>query len=162
MPQTENTSISADLAPGLDIALCDQNGVEHRLGDNRGRITVVFFYPKDDTPGCTVEGKEFRDNFEAFEALDAKIVGVSLDSVESHRAYAEKHAFPFTLLADTKGDLARAFGVLQDGYAARSTFVIGPQLRIRRAFQNVNPRGHARQVLDFIKTLADARRMLGG
>src|SRR6516225_7910308 len=102
----------------LQIELCDQRGELRRLADFRGKNLVVYFYPMDDTPGCTVEGKEFRDRFEQFEGLDAVIVGVSTDSVERHRAFAEKHAFPFILLADTDGDLASAFGVFGGGRAA--------------------------------------------
>ena len=95
-----------------------------RLKDFRGHNVVVYFYPKDDTPGCTVEGKEFRDSIEQFEALDCVVIGVSTDSAERHRAFAEKHALPFILLADEDGKLAAAFGVLNGKYAARSTFVL--------------------------------------
>jgi peroxiredoxin Q/BCP len=116
----------------------------------------------DDTPGCTVEGKEFRDRFEQFEALDTVIVGVSTDSVERHRAFAEKHAFPFILLADTDGALATAFGVFSGGLAARSTFVLDHNLHVRRAFHEVTPRGHAQNVLNFLRTLVESYRMLGG
>lgn len=149
-------------APALELARRDQDGAERRLSDFRGRNLAVYFYPKDDTPGCTVEGKEFRDLHEEFQACDAIIVGVSTDSVASHRAFADKHALPFTLLADEDGELARAFGVLRDGFAARSTFVFDHDLRLRRVFHDVSARGHARQVLDFIRSLVEARRMLGG
>jgi peroxiredoxin len=90
------------------------------------------------------------------------IVGVSTDSVERHRAFAEKHAFPFILLADEDGKLASAFGVFKGKYAARSTFVFDSDLRLRRAFHDVTPRGHAAQVLDFIRTIVESHRMIGG
>ena len=146
----------------LQIELRDQRGELRRLADFRGKNIVVYFYPMDDTPGCTVEGKEFRDRFEQFDALDTVIVGVSTDSVERHRAFAEKHAFPFILLADTDGALATAFGVLSGGRAARSTFVLDHNLHVRRAFHEVTPRGHAQNVLNFLRTLVESYRMLGG
>ena len=146
----------------LQIELRDQRGELRRLVDFRGKNIVLYFYPMDDTPGCTVEGKEFRDQFEQFEALDTVIVGVSTDSVERHRAFAEKHGFPFILLADTDGALATAFGVFSGGRAARSTFVLDHDLHVRRTFHEVTPRGHAQNVLNFLRTLVESYRMLGG
>ncbi len=150
------------LAPALETARRDQDGRERRLSEFRGHNLVVYFYPKDDTPGCTVEGKEFRDLYEQFQALDTAIVGASTDSAASHRAFADKHALSFTLLADEGGELARAFGVLRNGFAARSTFVFDHELRLRRIFHDVSARGHARQVLDFVRSMVEAHRMLGG
>src|SRR5690349_9168386 len=161
MSQVES-AVKSELAPATELALRDQNGSERKLADFRGHCVVVYFYPKDDTPGCTVEGKEFRELFEQFHAFDTVIVGVSTDSVERHHAFAEKHAFQFILLADEGGEMARAFGVLRDGYAARSTFVLDHDLRVRRAFHDVTPRGHAQVVLNFVRSLIEARRMLGG
>ncbi len=161
MSQVE-TAVKSELAPATELVLRDQNGVERKLVDFRGHCVVVYFYPKDDTPGCTVEGKEFRELFDQFHAFDTVIVGVSTDSVERHRAFADKHAFQFILLADQGGEMARAFGVLRDGFAARSTFVLDHDLRVRRAFHDVTPRGHAQQVLNFVRSLIEARRMLGG
>ncbi|MDB5108122.1 MAG: peroxiredoxin, partial [Candidatus Binatus sp.] len=132
-----------DFAAVSEIPLLDQGAHRRRLVDFRGHNLVVYFYPMDDTPGCTVEGKEFRDQFENFEALDCLIVGVSVDSAERHRAFAEKHAFPFILLSDEDGRLAQAFGVFKGKYANRSTFVFDQELRLRRAFHDVTPRGHA-------------------
>ncbi len=159
-PQAE--AIPVDAFAAAERRLFDQNGNQRRLAEYRGRHLVVYFYPKDDTPGCTVEGKEFRDLYDEFAALDCAIVGVSTDSIESHREFAEKHALPFTLLADPDGELARAFGVLRDGRADRVTFVIGPDGRVRRAFRDVAPRGHAQQVLNFVRALLESHRMLGG
>jgi thioredoxin-dependent peroxiredoxin len=156
----EETRVPADGA--IDLALNDQHGNPVRLGDHRGRIVVLYFYPRDMTPGCTVEGKEFRDLHERFAALECAVIGASTDSVASHREFAEKHALPFTLLADTDGALARAFGVLKGNAAARSTFVLDRELRVRRAFHEVTPRGHAQAVLDFVRTLVESHRMIGG
>ena len=150
-----------DAAPD-DIVLRDQRGGPVRLGDFRGCHVVLYFYPADDTAGCTVEGKEFRDLHEQFEALDCTVIGVSVDSVQSHQKFAEKHALPFALLSDSEGTLARTFGVLRDRVADRSTFVLDRDLRIRRRWDQVKPRGHAQQVLEFVRTLLESHRMLGG
>ncbi|HEY6395083.1 MAG TPA: peroxiredoxin [Candidatus Binataceae bacterium] len=160
--QDQASNPAIDSAAALEIALQDHRGETRRLADFRGRNVAVYFYPMDDTPGCTVEGKEFRDLFENFESLDCVIAGVSTGSVEQHRAFAEKHAFPFILLSDSQGELARAFGVLRDGLAARSTFVLDHDLRVRRAFHDVLPRGHAAQVLNFVRSMVESHRMLGG
>ncbi|HZO81703.1 MAG TPA: peroxiredoxin [Candidatus Binataceae bacterium] len=162
MPSTEGLRAGDNLGAAATLVLRDQHGAERRLADFRGRNVVVYFYPADDTPGCTVEGKEFRDLDESFAELDCTIVGVSVDSVESHRAFAEKHAFPFVLLSDSKAELARAFGVMRDGFAARSTFVLNREQRVVRAFHDVTPRGHAQRVLEFVCSMLESHRMLGG
>jgi peroxiredoxin Q/BCP len=146
----------------LELELPDQYGRMHRLEDYRGHNVVLYFYPQDGTPGCTVEGKEFRELHDLFVALDCVVVGVSTDSVQSHRAFAEKHRFPFILLADTHGELARQFGVLEDGMANRATFVLNRDLRLSRAFLDVTPRGHAQRVLNYVRNLLESHRMLGG
>jgi len=161
MSPTDANSIP-DLSTALELERQDARGETHRLRDFHGHNVVVYFYPKDDTPGCTVEGKEFRDSIEQFQVLDCIVVGVSTDSAERHRAFAEKHALPFILLADEEGKLAAAFGVLKGKYAARSTFVLDTELRVRRAFHEVTPRGHAAQVLNFMRTLVESHRMIGG
>ena len=162
MPSTEGLRTGDDLGAAAEIALRDQHGNERRLAEFRGHGLVIYFYPADDTPGCTVEGREFRDLDEAFAALKCAVVGVSVDPVESHRAFAEKHAFPFILLSDSKGELASAFGVLRGGAAARSTFVFNADQRVARAFHGVTPRGHAQHVLDFVRSILESHRMLGG
>jgi peroxiredoxin Q/BCP len=160
MPPTEE--IRAGDQALSHLGLPDHTGAIRRLDDFRGRNLVVYFYPRDDTPGCTVEGQEFRDLLDQFAALDCEVIGVSVDSVQSHRAFREKHSLGFTLLSDSDGKLTRAFGVMREGYAARSTFVLDRELRIRRSFSEVTPRGHAQQVLNFVRTLLESHRMLGG
>ena len=160
MPQADGLNIG-DAVPA-DVALKDQNGQIVRLRDFQGRNQVVYFYPADDTPGCTVEGKEFRDLYDEFLALDCVVIGVSTDSVQSHQAFAQKHGFRFFLLSDSEGALSRAFGVLGERVARRVTFVLSRELKIRRQWSGVNPRGHARDVLEFIRTLVESQRMLGG
>jgi thioredoxin-dependent peroxiredoxin len=146
----------------LELAIPDQNGELRKIADFRGHNVIVYFYPMDDTPGCTVEAKEFRNSYEQFEELDCVILGVSTDSVARHRAFAEKHAFPFILLADEGGRLADAFGVLKGSHASRTTFVFDRDLRMRTTFRDVTPKGHAAQVLNFVRALVESHRMLGG
>jgi thioredoxin-dependent peroxiredoxin len=162
MPPRAEEIRTAGLGDLLTLALPDQHGRLRRLADYRGANVVLYFYPRDDTPGCTVEGKEFRDLYEQFAVLDCAVVGVSTDSVESHRGFAEKHGLPFPLLADTRGELAGAFGVLERGMAQRATFVLDREGRVVRSFLEITPRGHAQRVLNFVRTLLESHRMLGG
>ena len=98
-----------EMAPEFELS--DQNGQLHSLEDYRDQWIVLYFYPKDETPGCTTEACEFRDNIFAFKKINAQILGVSLDDVESHQRFAEKYSLPFPLLADTEGQAAEAYGV---------------------------------------------------
>lgn len=162
MPPQAETRAQTDLSSAARIRLRDQQGNWRSLAEFRGRNLVLYFYPKDDTAGCTVEGKEFGDLFDEFVGFDAVVLGVSTDSVDSHRDFAQKHALPFPLLADTDGELSSTFNVLHNGMANRVTFVLGPDGRIVRVFSNVAPRGHAREVLNFVRALRESHRMLGG
>ena len=159
MPPEEDRRLESAVA---ELSLPDQHGNPRRLSDFRGRNVVLYFYPMDATPGCTVEGKEFRDLYPQFTANECEVIGASVDSVESHRAFAEKHAFPFILLSDSNRELASAFGVLRDGVATRSTFVLDRDLKVRRVFHDVTPRGHAQNILNFVRTILESHRMLGG
>jgi peroxiredoxin Q/BCP len=162
MPPRAEEIRSTGLGDFLALELPDQHGQLRRLGDYRGTNVVLYFYPRDNTPGCTVEGKEFRELYDQFVGLDCAVVGVSTDAVESHRDFAEKHGLPFPLLADTNGHLATAFGVFQGGRAQRATFVLDRDGRLSRSFLEVTPRGHAQRVLNFVRTLLESHRMLGG
>jgi thioredoxin-dependent peroxiredoxin len=162
MPPRVEEIRSGGLGDSLALELPDQHGQVWRLADYRGTNVVLYFYPRDNTPGCTVEGKEFRELYEQFVGLDCAVIGVSTDSVESHRSFAEKHGLPFSLLADTGGELADAFGVLEAGRAQRATFVLDRDGRVARSFLEVTPRGHAQRVLNFVRTLLESHRMLGG
>jgi peroxiredoxin Q/BCP len=161
MPASEGVGIG-ELAPALAIELEDQDARRMRLEEVRGSNVVVYFYPQDGTPGCTVEGKEFADLYEQFRALDCELFGVSPDPVASHRRFALRLGLAFRLLSDPQGQLAQAFGVWRNGRIARATFVLDRELRVRRAFREVNPRGHAQQVLDFVRSMLESHRMLGG
>ena len=144
-------------SPAPEFELSDQNGRLHSLEDYRDQWVVLYFYPKDDTPGCTTEACEFRDNIFAFKELNAQILGVSLDDVDSHKAFAENHGLPFPLLADTDGVVSSAYGVktrmLGMTVAKRQTFLVGPDGRIAKHYAEVKPAEHAQQVLADLKSL---------
>jgi len=138
-------------APDATFAL--YTGERLSLASLRGKPVVVYFYPKDDTPGCTIEAQEIRDLYAQLKQTGAVIVGVSTDPSDSHRAFAEKHALPFLLASDESGDVAKAFGVpLKNGRVTRVSFVIGPDGRIKRTFPQVAPKGHAAELLQAISS----------
>ncbi|HET9679977.1 MAG TPA: peroxiredoxin, partial [Gammaproteobacteria bacterium] len=126
--------------------LQDQNGEWQSLADYKNQWVVLYFYPKDDTPGCTTEACNFRDAIFKFNDMNVQVLGVSLDDVESHAAFAEKYHLPFPLLADTSKKTARAYGVLSDfgpfEFASRETFVINPQGVIAKHYEDVDPETH--------------------
>ena len=130
-------------------------GARVRLSDFAGRHVVLYFYPKDDTPGCTIQACGVRDRWPDFQGRDAVIFGVSTDSLESHRTFIDKYGLPFPLLSDEDGAIVRDYGVwvekTRDGKTSmgteRSTFVIGPDGRIGAIFRQVKPDEHAGQVL---------------
>ena len=140
-----------------EFELPDQTGQLHSLEDYREQWVVLYFYPKDETPGCTTEACEFRDNIFAFRDLNAQILGVSIDSVDSHQSFAENHSLPFPLLADVDGGAADAYGVktrmLGMTVAKRQTFIIAPGGNIARHYQNVRPEEHSTQVIADLKQL---------
>lgn len=141
------------LQPGDDApTFAAQNQHDERVVCTYDRPTVVYFYPRDDTPGCTAEAEGFAAAFEEFERAGVDVYGVSTDDVESHRAFAADTGAEFDLLADTDGNVAAAFGVLEDEVARRSTFVVvdGEVLGV---YDGVRPDGHARDVLrDLVDT----------
>lgn len=147
-----------DAAP--DFRLQDQNGAWHSLEQYRGRWVVLYFYPKDDTPGCTTEACAFRDNIFAFEDIGAVILGVSLDDVESHDAFAKKYSLPFSLLSDAEADAATEYGVLKVSgtfrFAQRQSFIIDPSGNVARHYAKVDPASHSKEVLADLKELMAA------
>jgi len=144
-------------SPAPEFELADQSGELHSLEDYRSQWVVLYFYPKDGTPGCTTEACEFRDNIFAFRDLNAQIIGVSLDDVESHKAFAENHSLPFPLLADPEGETAMAYGVKTRMFgmtvAKRQTFIIDPDGAIAKHYDTVKPDEHSKQVLADLKEL---------
>jgi len=149
-----------DLAPGNPapkFTLLDQESKTHTLADYRGRWVVLYFYPKDDTPGCTTEACNFRDDLPAMRALNVQILGISMDDTKSHARFAEKYSLPFPLLADTEGNVARAYGALWSigpmRIAKRYTFVIDPDGRVAKIYRNVKPAEHSRELQQDLKAL---------
>jgi len=148
-------------APAFEIPDADMSLV--RLTDFRGRKNVVvYFYPKDDTPGCTTEAIEFSDIEDEFTAVDTVVLGISRDDCLTHSAFRDKHGLSITLLSDSDADVCEAYGVMVDREVEgmgtkrcllRSTFIIDKQGVLREAFYGVNPRGHAREILDRVREL---------
>jgi peroxiredoxin Q/BCP len=140
-----------------DFALQDQNGQTHRLADYAGRWLVLYFYPKDDTPGCTKEACRFRDDIGVLGDLNAAVVGVSVDDVRSHADFARKYQLPFPLLSDPDGKTAAAYGSLLNlgvaRLARRHTFIISPDGRIAARFDKVDPARHAQEVARALQAL---------
>jgi peroxiredoxin Q/BCP len=145
-------------SPAPAFRLQDQAGAWHELSDYRGKWVVLYFYPKDDTPGCTTQACEFRDNIFAFNKLGAVILGISVDDVASHKQFAEEHGLPFTLLADSTKETAKSYGVLRSALglmeiASRETFIIDPSGRVAKHYASVDPKGHSLMVLADLKAL---------
>ena len=139
-----------------DFTVKDANGETVRLKDLRGQKVVLYFYPKDDTPGCTKEACAFRDAFADYKKRNIKVLGVSLDSEASHKKFAAKYKLPFTLLADTDHAISDAYGVYgQKKFMGRSymgvnrmTFLIDEKGKIKKVFEKVKPEDHAQEVLN--------------
>lgn len=144
-------------APSFNLQ--DQNGEWHTLADYRGQWLAVYFYPRDDTPGCTTEACNFRDNIYAFKAIGAAVVGISVDDVDSHKEFSDKYKLPFTILADEDAKTAKAYGVLKDyklfKLASRQSFLISPEGEIAKHYADVDPDKHTDQVLTDIKALME-------
>jgi len=147
--------------PAPDFTLPDQNGEEVTLSQFRGSPVVLYFYPKDDTPGCTKEACAFRDARAPYEKAGAKVIGVSPDDVKAHKKFAEKYELPFTLVADAEKEVCRTYGVWQQKNlygkvsmgVVRTTFVIDAEGVVRYVFPKVKVDGHAEVVLDAVQAL---------
>ena len=146
----------AEGTPAPDFTLMSDAGAEVTLSELRGRPVVLYFYPKDDTPGCTAEACEFRDAYDVFRERGAEVLGVSPDDVRSHEKFKTKYELPFTLLADPEHAVAEQYGVWGERKFAgktyiginRSTFIIDADGKVARAMLGIRPAGHAAQVLD--------------
>ena len=135
------------------FALPDASGKEYALSDFAGKTVVLYFYPKDNTPGCTREAKAFRDAYDEYLKNDIVVIGVSKDSPESHRKFVEKNNLPFILLADTEKQALAAYDVLNAlGGTQRTTYVINPEGLIQKTYDKVNPDNNATQILEYLKT----------
>ncbi|MET3652240.1 peroxiredoxin [Dyella japonica] len=149
---------AGQMAP--DFHLQDQNGKWHTPADHKGHWVVLYFYPKDFTPGCTTEVCAFRDDVAKLRQQGADVLGVSLDDVKSHADFAAKYHVPFPLLSDADSKTAQAYGVLASKmgfkYARRTTFLIDPQGKIAKVYQDVDPEKNSAQVLADLATLKAA------
>jgi peroxiredoxin Q/BCP len=151
--------------PAPEVALPDATGTVHRLSDQRGRWTILYFYPKDDTPGCTVEACEFRDANATITERGADVWGISPQGAQSKAAFSDKFDLPFPLLADEAHEVAEAYGswVEKQNYGttywgtARTTFLVDPDGRVAHVWAKVKPEGHAAEVLATLDAL-QARR----
>jgi peroxiredoxin Q/BCP len=144
--------------PFPDFSLPNQNGEIIKLSDFGGKWLVVYFYPKDDTPGCTIQGKSFTATKSDFDNAGISVVGVSQDDVDSHKSFCDKFGFTIDLLADTDAELLKACGVGQSEYKGtmywdRTSFVIDPSGIVRKVYEKVSPQGHEQVLLDDIKGL---------
>ena len=146
-----------DKAP--DFTLQDENAKEISLKDLKGKTVVLYFYPRADTPGCTVEACSFRDTFKQMQKTGAVLLGISPDTPKAQKKFQEKFHLPFSLLADADKKVADAFGVLQEKNMygkkvmgiVRTTFIIGPTGKVQHIFPKVKPEGHAEEVLAYLK-----------
>ncbi len=142
-----------------DFALPDQDGAEVRLSGFLGKPVVLFFYPRADTPGCTIEACGFRDQFTALEAAGVVVLGISRDTVRAQKKFLQKHGLNYSLLADAEEKIVNRFDLLVQKTmygkpvtgVARTTFLIGADGRLLHIFENVKPEGHAEEVLAFVK-----------
>jgi peroxiredoxin Q/BCP len=153
---TQEASVVEEGTPAPDFELPSDEGETVKLSALRGKPVVLYFYPKDDTPGCTTEACEFRDAYDRFREQGVEILGVSPDTEASHQKFKSKYELPFTLLADPDHEVAEAYGVWKEkrNYGKtyhgveRSTFVIDAEGKVARAMRGIRPAGHAAQVLE--------------
>ncbi len=140
-----------------DFSLIDQYQKTHQLIDYKDKWVVLYFYPKDDTPGCTTEACNFRDDIIEIKALGAEVIGVSIDNAESHAKFAEKHGLPFTLLSDADGAVAKSYGSLMSlgplKLAKRHSFIINPQGKLAKIYRKVNPSSHSDEIIADLQKL---------
>jgi len=145
-----------------EFTLSDQKGQDISLADYAGKKLILYFYPKDDTPGCTTEACNFRDDYSVYEDLNVEVVGISPDNVKSHGKFADKYELPFTLLADDGHAVCEAYGVWgrkksfgreYDG-VKRTTFLIDESGTVRKVFAGVKPASHSQEVIEAVKALS--------
>ena len=145
-----------------DFPLPDQDGKEHSLAEYHGKWVLLYFYPKDDTPGCTIEACTIRDQFKDFKKIGAVVLGVSTDSVRSHKKFADAYELPFTLLADEHKEVVGKYGVFGEKKfmgrtymgTRRSSFLIDPSGTIAKVYEKVKPETHAAEVIADLKAFA--------
>ena len=140
-----------------NFILSDQNSIQHQLSDYEGSWVILYFYPKDDTPGCTTQACDFRDAVKRIIASKSNVFGVSLDSVESHKRFADKNNLPFSLLSDESGEVSEAYDSLNNFMsfksAKRNTFIIDPDGKVAKIYLSVKPSTHSQMVLNDLNQL---------
>lgn len=137
-----------DVAP--DFSAANAKGKEVKLSQLKGKNVVLYFYPKDDTPGCTIEAKEFTEMAAQFANANTVVLGVSYDDPSCHQAFVDKYGLKIELLADTNRKIAEAYGTAGEKYPSRDTFLIGKDGKIQKIWRGVKPQGHAKEVLDLV------------
>jgi peroxiredoxin Q/BCP len=156
MARASGTPKAGEAAP--DFSLPDQNGTVRSLRDFGGKWLVLYFYPKDDTPGCTQQACAFRDDLHQITAMGAEVVGVSVDDTTSHAEFAKKYHLPFPLLADKKGEIAERYGSILDlgiaKFAKRNTFLINPHGKIAKVYLKADTSRNSKEVIEDLKVLA--------
>jgi peroxiredoxin Q/BCP len=148
-----------------DFHLADEDGIFHNLSDYKGKWVVLYFYPRDDTPGCTLEACSFRDTLLDLKQYGVEILGVSKDSVYSHKKFKEKHRLNFTILSDESKETIKAYGAWgvkkfmgkEFEGTIRKTYLIDKDGKIAKVYEKVNPTKHAKEILDDIKALEEPR-----
>lgn len=148
---SDTTLSIGDDAP--DFTLPDENGKAHTLSDYQGHRVVVYFYPKDDTPGCIKEACNFRDHFAGFEKENIKVFGISYDSPESHQQFKEKYDLPFTLLSDRDKKVAKTYGTDRPLVPKRMTFLVDEKGLIIKVYEKVSVTTHGEDILKFFSSL---------
>ena len=134
--------------PPPDFSTKDHNGADLKLSALKGKPVVVYFYPKDETPGCTTEAKDFRDSWKELEKKGVVVIGISTDNADSHKAFAKHHELPFHLVSDEGGAIAKSFGVPNRmGFLGRQTFVIGADGNVKKIYRDVDVSKHASEIL---------------
>jgi len=143
------------LAP--NFTLYDAHNTAHKLDDYKGQWLVIYFYPKDNTPGCTTEACSLRDDIEEFDTLNTKIIGISTDTPKSHLNFSEKKSLNFTLLADSKGEISSAYGTLFKlgpiKFSKRHSFIINPAGQIAKIYRSVSPSLHSQELISDLQQL---------
>lgn len=145
-----------------DFELADQNGQVHKLSQYLGRFVVVYFYPKDDTPGCTAEACSFRDKFAELKKMGVTVLGISKDGPAAHKKFAAKYQLNFPILSDESKEVIKAFGAWGEKKfmgktfegTLRKTFLIGPDGEIKKVYENVNPINHAAEIIKDIQSIS--------
>lgn len=147
--------------PAPNFELHDQSGASHKLSDYQGQWLVLYFYPKDDTPGCTTEACSFRDEYRVISELNTQVLGVSVDDQDSHAAFSEKYSLPFPLLSDTDGKVANTYGALASlgpvKFAKRHTIIISPEGKIKKVYRSVNVNLHTQEIIADLNALRAAQ-----